>query len=87
MGDSFLNRNSLSFLHKPVNLILCPFLLVTVIVKDVFALMEGRIVELTHYRAIAVPRASFCIDASPCFEFLNPVDNETMAYGKLSIST
>lgn len=85
MSDSFLDRNSLSLFHKPVDLVLCPLLLVAVVVKDIFALMKLRIVKLTHYRAIAVSGASFCIDASPCFEFLNPVDDEAVAYGKLSV--
>jgi hypothetical protein len=39
MSYSVFDRNSLSLLHKPVNLVLCPFLLVSVIVKDIFALM------------------------------------------------
>jgi hypothetical protein len=87
MSDSFLDRNPLSFFHEPVDLVLCPFLLVAVIVKDVFALVEFRVVELAYYCAIAVPRASFCIDAGPCFEFLNPIDDEAVTYGKLSVST
>jgi hypothetical protein len=86
MSDSFFDRNSLSLLHKPVNLVLCPFLLVSMVVEDIFALMELGIVELTHYCAIAIPGASFCVDTSPCFELLDPVDYETVAYGKLSVS-
>jgi hypothetical protein len=87
MSDSFIDRNPLSLFHEPVDLVLCPFLLVAVIVKDVFALVEFRVVELAYYCAIAVPRASLCVDAGPCFEFLNPIDDEAVTYGELSVST
>src|SRR5437764_12784544 len=62
----------------------CPLFLVPRINNHVLTLMLYGIVWLTHHDPIAISATSLFVNAATHLQFLNPVDNDAMAYSKLS---